>query len=836
MIAPRKVNAPVLKNVTFSIAQGSMMAMYGGTGSGKTTLLQSMLGEAEILDGSVYIDESSMSVALCGQITWLPNVSVRDCVIGACEFDRLWFDTVIDRCRLAEDLRELPDGEDYVIGSDGAKLSGGQRQRIGIARSVYARTKAVIFDDAFSALDEKTATGILFGLCGDEGLLRRDNRTVVVSSYLSQCLEVADAVILLDNNGAVSCEPCRNNRRLREQVALLLGPDSHTRAARPASRDQAPGNSHVRHVAGCSAVSHLESDSRRKGDADLYFLCIDAIGRRRMVPWLLLMVFMAFAETVPPIFVKMWIEVAPTDRLWLLGYALLSLSSGVLAVACLCSIFIVLSPRASVGLHKRLTDTVTQSTLGFLSTTDTGSIVNRYGLDMELLASRVPAGVYNFLYCGFTTLIQVGIILSGATYMTAVLPFVLGSLYFIQRYYLRTSRQLRLLEIEAQAPLVTELRELSTGVIYIRGFGWQEHSLARCLRLLDASQRPFYFLLCSQTLLALVLDLLATLIATTLVTICLYVEDASSPNATGLAFLSLLMVGTSFNRLVTDWTSMETAVGSLARLQHFLTHTPIENNKGEVELSPEWPFEGRVQWENVSARYRVDDQDRQVPVLHDLCFTIEPGQKIGVMGRTGSGKSSLLATLLGFLEYSGTVKIDGIDIATAEPDQLRSRIITISQELVELDGSIRDNMIPYNTSWDNRVNGTMGEKEAEEARRTDEIIRETMVRLLIWDQAICKGGLDAPLDTIGYSHGELQLLCIARAVVRRRLSGSSLLLVDEATASVDDARDQIVREMMREYFRGCTIIVVAHREGTIADSNVTLHMSGGRIERLEEYW
>ncbi|KAJ2979045.1 hypothetical protein NQ176_g3481 [Zarea fungicola] len=162
-IAPCGAKEPFLKNVTFSIAEGSTIAMFGGTSSGKTTLLQSMLGEAEILHGYVYIDESNSSIALCGQITWLPNVTVRDCIVGACEYDCVWFNTVVNCCQLVEDFKQLPDGENYVIGSDGAKLSGGQRQRIGIARSVYARTKAVIFDDAFSALDETTAINVLFG-------------------------------------------------------------------------------------------------------------------------------------------------------------------------------------------------------------------------------------------------------------------------------------------------------------------------------------------------------------------------------------------------------------------------------------------------------------------------------------------------------------------------------------------------------------------------------------------------------------------------------------------------------------------------------------------------
>lgn len=189
----------------------------------------------------------------------------------------------------------------------------------------------------------------------------------------------------------------------------------------------------------------------------------------------------------------------------------------------------------------------------------------------------------------------------------------------------------------------------------------------------------------------------------------------------------------------------------------------------------------------------------------------------------------MLYALLGFLHYEGTILIDGVDIATAPRNQLRERIVTLSQDQVELDGTIRDNLLPFDKTWGKEAVTELDEKGREEAEWKDSIARDTLVRLRIWSQIQAQGGLDAPLTEAGYSHGEMQLLCIARAVVRRRVTGSKLLLVDEATGSLDSRRDHTVRQVMKEFFQGCTIIVIAHRDESISDSNVTAHMENGRM-------
>lgn len=834
-IAPPGSGAPVLSNVDFSIGQGSVTTMFGPTSSGKTILLESMLGEAEILDGKLYIDEIALHIAVCGQEVFLPNSTVRDCIVGACKYEPTWFETVIRYCKLVEDLQRLPNGEYYVIGSGGIGLSGGQRQRISIARSVYARTQVIIFDDIFSALDKRTALGILMGLCGQGGLLRQRNCTVILSSYLPECLDVADNLLLLDGEGNVSLETRDPKGKVDAELAGLLrqGPfgEKESIPVDEAADESEVSNKPARPSGGIERVD----ERRPRGDMRLYMLWINSVGRVAVALFMFLMVFVTASDAFPNIFVRLWIDFAPANKKYLIGYALIALSSGLLTCAGIATMFIKLAPRASNGLHGQLTTAMTQATIGFLSTTDSGSLLNRYSEDMELLSKRIAGKSYTTIYAFLGTIAHTAPIFASASYMVATLPVVLFCLFVVQRYYLRTSRQLRLLQIEAQAPLVTSLRDIGTGIIYIRGFGTQEHSFSRCLHLIDQSQKPYYYLLASQALLTLILELVVALMALTLALVALYAKDSTDPNAAGLAFLNLIFIGQGFTMVVNAWTGMETAVGSLARLRDFLRDTPVEHKGDAVDLPSDWPSRGEVSFTNVAARYKLDDKSEQPAILQGLDLRIEPGKKIGIMGRTGSGKSSLLNSILGFLEYDGQITIDGVEIKTAHPDELRSRIITISQDLVELDGTIRDNMLPYDKSWDKTVPVKLDAEQQKEAERRDEIVRETLVRLGIWQQLANKGGLDAILEKVGYSFGDKQLLCIARAVVRRRLTGSKLVLVDEATASVDSWRDQIVREMMKEFFRGCTMIVVAHREETIADSNRTIHMASGHIESVDNY-
>lgn len=833
-IAPRGSNEALLSDVSFGLAEGSITAMFGPTSSGKTTLLEGMLGEVEVLGGRIVIDEKARHIAICGQEVFLPNCTVRECIIGACKFEPTWYNMVITYCKLVEDLQRMTNGDQHVIGSGGLGLSGGQRQRIGIARSVYARMKVIILDDALSALDKRTAVDIVMGLCGKDGLLRQQNCTVVISSYLDECVEVADNLMLLDGNGNLTFETCPSGSKARGQVGFLLR-QGLLAEKEESPAEEAPVNGGDSKTSDPTVDDQSEDEGRKRGDKQLYLLWIDAVGRLMIAFLVLLLILVAISDSMPNIFIRLWIHIAPANKNFLMGYAFVSAASGVLAGTGLFVLYTRVAPRACNELHQKLATATTEATIGFLTTTDSGHVLNRYSEDMELISKRVPGYLYSTLYAVFTVTAHGAAILAGATYMMTTLPVILLWLWLLQQFYLRTSRQLRLLLIEAQAPLVTALRDAANGIIYARAYGNEERDFAIALELLERSQKPYYALLASQAFLNLALDLIVTMMTLVLALFALYLHDTTSPNATGLALLNLITLGLGFRIIISSWTGLETAIGSLARLRDFLKNTPTENRPGREKLPEVWPSRGEVIFYNVAAHYDLGTKTEQPAVLEGIQLHIEPGQKIGVMGRTGSGKTSLLRSMLGFLEYEGRLSIDGVEIKTVAPDEVRFRIVTISQELVELDGTIRDNLLPYDKCWDLTKVVKMTAAEKREAERKDRIAIETLLRLGIWEKLRPMGGLSCLFEKANYSFGEKQLFCIARAVVRKRLTGSKLILVDEATASIDSWRDQTVREMMLEYFSGCTLIVVAHREETIADSNHTVHMADGHIQRIEHF-
>lgn len=840
-ISPHGLDTPLLKNVSFSIFEGSVTIMLGPTSSGKTTLLQSMLGEADVLNGSISIDNESMSIVSCEQSVWLPEATVRQCIVGACEYDAGWMNTVVIYCQLLEDLRQLSDGEDHVVGSDGTNLSGGQRQRIAIARAVYARKKAIILDDVFSCMDLQTTVNLLTALCGKDGLLRESNCTVILSSYSPACVDVADQVLLLDGNGTVNFEPCHSGTKLRSELKQLLNQTVLNHFGETASdlgdvsslNTTVSQGAHRRQPLGAA----YNGTAYPQSNWSLFLFWVDSIGRVRVLTWSLFMLVMATSEPTTTLHLKQWTDIAPETAARIIIYAASTLIPGVLTSVALFVLYIQIAPRGCIAMHRRLTNKTTRTTLGFLGTADSGSLLSLYSQGMHSMAKVLPGALYNTIYCCHTATISVLLVVSMSSYMAPSFFLAMVSLYHIKQYYVKSAEERQQQNSQSQATLTRELRETSLGLFHIRGSCSQQHSFDRYFKAVDESQRCLYRSLHSETSLDFILEGTTTLVAALSVTLSLFFSGTSDGDAIGVAYFELMLLSTYLKRWVKWLKRMEGAVGTLSALDAFLKYTPTEASTGNVDLPDNWPSEGEIELRNVSARYLADASDSLAPVLRDISLKIDPGKKIGIMGRSGGGKSTLLSTILGCLETSGSVTIDGIDIKTVDPDELRSRIVTISQDLVVLDGTIRDNLLPHYKKWDLPGNRTsLSAAQQDEAARRDRIAREALVRLRIWDPLERKQGLDTPVEDSGFSHGELQLLGIARAVVKRRLTGSAILLVDEATGSVDPSRDQTVREMMLEYFRGCTMLVVAHREETIADSNKTCYIEGGRLERVEEHW
>ncbi|OAA75848.1 ABC multidrug transporter [Akanthomyces lecanii RCEF 1005] len=809
MFGPRNMEDPLLQDVSFSLGQASVTSVVGRTGSGKSTLLGGVMGETRNSGGYIYVEDGA-KIAYCGPDVWLRDVSIRDNILNFLPYDSARFTLAIECCQLEEDLSRLPGGDQYLVGANGANLSGGQRQRVGIARTVFAQAPVTVLDDVFSSLDRTTAVSVMYALCGENGVLRQSGSTVLLASHLPECLRVSDQVAIIDEEGYVTLDQGDFLNPDRElQISTLLDPAKACVAPEIEDKQQAVLRRTLEYEFSESddAASEMKY-ARQKGDMRLYLLFIDPIGRLNAFFYSWLIFLLSSGEILPDIYMRLWIEMDSKSAIYFYGYVGIAAATCMIGSLAYFLLYTKFAARASISLHEQLLHTTMHSTLAFLSVTKVGNLVNRYSQDSLYFSKQLPAYMMRTLYVFYSAVIFTGIILSGATYMSLTLPMILIILFLVQRFYLRTSRQMRHLDLERKAPLYTFFQESADGLRYIQSSQSQQKNLELGHRLLDESQLPFYLMYCIQQWLNIVLGLTSTFVAFVLVMITLFTEDSTSKPAVGLAFLGILAFNRTIEFLLQSWTQLETSLGALLRLRQFKKETPQENKQALVTLPENWPSVGKVDITNVTARYRPTEN--VPPVLKDISL----------------GKTSILLALLGFLDYSGTIEIDDVDLKSIQPDLLRSRLVTISQEQVRFDATIRVNLLPFDMNDALDVND---EKAREDVAEQDRSVEALLERLDIWRQIRHRGGLYALLTDVGYSQGELQLLCLARAILRQRETRSRVVLIDEATSNMDILRDDAARQVMDESFRDCTIFTIAHRRDTLRDADCTIELSRGKI-------
>ncbi|KAJ3495175.1 hypothetical protein NLG97_g3579 [Lecanicillium saksenae] len=823
-LAKRGMKKAIIRQADFQLPYGSTTAVVGRTGSGKSTLAEAILGESEVLGGSVEVDIRDISY--CGQNVWLQDTTIRQNIIGHLEYNDVRFKRVLRACFLEEDVAWLPGGVEYVVGVNGCKLSGGQRQRVAIARSAYAQAKVTILDDAFSSLDRETGVVVLHQLCGRNGIFEQAGCTVLLITYLPDCVDVCSHILFLSGNGfAIFKEKPRSQAFLNQVIAILNDANTNVPIATE-NREQNAVRRSIEAVA--PQTQNPNAVVRRKGSWKLYRLFIDPIGRLNAFLYSLFVSLLSAGETLPDIYIRLWVELHPDNSVYFAGYITVVFCTVIIGCLVYWVMHARLSPRSSIHLHSMLVDRTVGATYGYLSVTKTGHLLNFFNQDMLLLSRDLPASYIRTIYAGSYVIFQIAIVLSGASYLLGSIPLIGGAVYFIQRYYLRTSRQVRLLDLELTAPLHTYFQETASGLSHIQAFNWEEKSIERGLELLEESQRPYHAMMMIQQWLILILGFITGLLAIALISISLFARDGATESSVGLSFLSLLALSKTFAAMILAWTSLEVGSGALSRLFDFRENTPQERIVSEEELPVSWPARGEVHFRNVVARYRPEDQDAE-PTLNRISISMGPGQRLGIVGRSGSGKSSLLLTLLGFIEYQGVLEIDGINVASVSRNELRSRLITITQEQICFEGTIRTNLLPL-------LLGDVIEKTADEeekAAQQDIELEQLLKSLHIWIQLASKGGLNAIVDDVGYSKGELQLLCIARAILKQRDTGSRIVLVDEATSSIDAETEKTVNRAMKDYFAGCTMIVVAHRKSSLKNVQTIIELHRGIVVSVE---
>ncbi|KAL1598820.1 hypothetical protein SLS60_007962 [Paraconiothyrium brasiliense] len=757
----KNANSFSLRNVNLHIYQCQLVGITGPTGCGKTTLIRGLLNRLPVVDG-YHLKRLDESIAYCSQTPWLPGGTIRDAIVGGSQPDDKWYNRVLDACALKEDFKTLKAADQTDVGSQGTNLSGGQKQRV-------------------VSPFELTQTMFSFTLDGRIEQLQSPPEICPEAGASSPPLQLVEAV-----------DDAANINEVDTKAVLTTKPEEN----------------------------EIRGTARSTGDWALYKHYIQSAGWWRFGLLAGAHLVSAVLDNFPTVWLEQWSSVAQDpdapDRtaFYLTIYGV----SALLGLMCLLFgiwfIYMVLIPDTGRNMHNTLLDTVIHAKQSFHDTTSIGTTLNRFTQDMQHIDRDVPSATLRSMHATADCLAAFVLLSISASYTAAFIPLVLVALYYLQKFYLRTSRQLRLLEIEARAPLFTVFQETVDGLDTIIPLGWSTQWEKKLLTTLDTSQKPYYLLFCIQRWLILVLGLVVAAMATILVTFALQVEGLSSAGAIGVGLVALLNFNDRLNLLIVEWTTLETSLGAIARLKTFSQDTAAEDNAPNGEWSDQWPRQGNIEFRNVSARYRDD-----LPlVLNNLAFSIPAGSSCAIIGRTGSGKSSTLSVLMRLLTpSSGSIIIDGTAHTSIPLQALRSRIACLPQQPYLLPGSLRRNLDP-------------------DSHRTDADLCTVLESVRLWtvftafaQSTSTTAILNRSLKSSTLSPGQTQLLVLARTLLMR--PQPKILVLDEFTASLDDASEKLMQQLIREEFveKGCTIIAVAHRLRGIMDFEQVVVLDGGRV-------
>ncbi|KAJ5383264.1 ABC transporter integral membrane type 1 [Penicillium concentricum] len=776
-IAHSSEKEPVLRNLNVNIHQGITM-IVGRVGCGKSTLIESILHQHMVQNGSR--TASFSRAAYCPQIPWIWNDTIRNNIIGFLEFDQKWYDFTCAACGLQEDLDALAKGDMHLPGSNGISLSGGQKQRIGLARAVYSRLDVVILDNVFSGLDSTSVALISNRLFGKDGLFKKLGISVILAMSTYQLLPHADEIVMMDE-GKITALGSYNEMLSKGNIDPEI--QNPTAGSPLAMVDKS--NSHLTVVENKDppSISVQTADDgktirvKHRQNWSVYRYYFRSAGYGLLVSFLAFTIIEAFCSSFQTLWIQWWVEAneeQPNKQLGMyLGvYGLIfGLTFLSLIISCWL-LFVRALNNTSLNLHSDLLKTAL-----------------RFSQDLELIDMMLPIYAVNCVTSLIEVFINIIIICAMGRYLAVTIPFLGVVLFFIQSYYLRTSRQVRLLDIEAKAPLYTHFLETIHGISSIKAFDWGLQLREKSHFLLNRSQRPVYMLYSIQQWLILGLDLVVGAIAVILIAMITSLREQFSAASIGVALNIILTLNQTLANALKMWTMTETSIGAVSRVKSFIEDTPSEGRLVRSPVAPQlphgWPCGGAVKFTDVTAGY---DHSNTL-VLKNLSMTIKPGEKIAVCGSSGSGKTSLIMVILQMLDLqSGRVNIDGEDLTEIPRSKIRSRINVVPQDPFFMPGNLRFNLDPRQCVTDAELILAIGK-----------------VGLL--DRVRAKGGLDMEFSAADWSVGQKQLLALSRALVKK----SALLILDEVTSSVDSETEAIMQDIIEKEFSQQTIIAVVHR-------------------------
>ncbi|KAE9980556.1 hypothetical protein EG327_006523 [Venturia inaequalis] len=757
----------VLNSISLTIPRGSITMVVGPVGSGKSALLKAFLNELDLQSGE--LDVRASRTAYCDSNPWIPSGSVRDCIVGMSESDETWFNEVVHACAFDEDIHALADGAETKIGSRGIALSEGQRQRLCLARAIFSRAPLMLLDDVFRSLDSSTESIIAQRLLSPEGLIRRYGLTAVLTTHSARCLSSANQVVVLKGGHITQIGSFEHLSQEEGYVRSLTVQQQSTEIKVSTSPPKDGSRGKMRNAL---ATRNSEKQAKRvvgTRDKSVYKFYLRPIGMFRCMVLLFAVISLAVATRFQRIWVQWWTEDKGHQSMWM---------------------FMFVVPATAGGLHEQLLTSIINAPLSYFTTTDAGVILNRFSQDMAIINGMLPVNIFQAVSIFMICLIQIAFIAYGSKYLSAAIPLTLFAVWLLSRFYLLTSQQLRLLDIELKAPIYTSLAETKEGLATIRAFGWQSSYKTTFQARIDESKRATYLLFMIQRWLNFVLDLIIAGLATILMTLATQLRSSTNAAMLGVGLSSLIGFSMNVSQFIVCYTELENSLGAISRTKDCVDNIEAEDSSSSTkEPPPNWPSDGNIEFHSVTASYN----DPSNPALKNITFTAPAGHKLLICGRTGSGKSTILSLLLRLLTpQKGSILIDSIDISTIPSQTLRNHINVIPQSPFLLPGSVRLNLL---------VNAI--------SNPPDNSLILALQKVNLWSLISARGGLDAETTTLSLSHGQKQLFALAAAVLRK--STTKIVVVDEAASGVDTETARMMMRVVGEEFAGCTVLFVAHR-------------------------
>ncbi|GAV60518.1 ABC_tran domain-containing protein/ABC_membrane domain-containing protein [Cephalotus follicularis] len=823
---------PTLRNVNLELKCGQKLAVCGPVGAGKSSLLYAILGEIPKISGCVDVHGS---IAYVSQTSWIQSGTFRDNILYGKAMDKDRYEKAIKACALDKDINSFHHGDLTEIGQRGINMSGGQKQRIQLARAVYSDADIYLLDDPFSAVDAHTAA-ILFNDCVMAAL---GKKTVILVTHQVEFLPEVDRILVMEGGqitqsgsydellmAGTAFELLINAHRDAITVLGPLNNENHVEsekvytfraeeANKPFStKENSEGEISVKGLPGGQLTEEEEKEIGDVGwkpffdyllvSKGVHLLCLCIIAHSGFVALQAASTYwLAFAIQIPKITSAM----------------LIGVYSGLSAVSIVFTylrslVTAHLGLRASKAFFLGFTNAIFKAPMLFFDSTPVGRILTRASSDLNTLDFDIPFSIIFVCAAGMELLVSIGIMAFVTWQVLIVAIFAMFAVHYAQVYYLATARELIRINGTTKAPVMNYAAETSLGVITIRAFNMMDRFFGSYLNLVDTDAALFFHSNAGMEWLVLRIETVQNVtLFTAALLLILLPKGYATPGLVGLS-LSYALSLTNIQIFTSRWYCyLSNYIISVERIKQYM-HIPPEPPAIVEDKRPpsSWPFRGRIELQELKQiRYRPN-----APlVLKGITSTFKEGARVGVVGRTGSGKTTLISALFRLVEpASGTILIDGLDICSIGLKDLRMKLSIIPQEPTLFKGSVRSNLDPLGLYSDDEIWQALEKCQ----------LKATISSL--------PNKLDSTVSDEGenWSGGQRQLFCLGRVLLRR----NRILVLDEATASIDSATDAILQRIIRQEFSECTVITVAHRVPTVIDSDMVMVLSYGNLVEYDE--